>query len=46
MFGRYTEIVNTSVIFNTLNYPQESINTCNTRDHSEWQSDFSLNVSD
>ena len=35
MFDSSAEIVNASVDFNTLCYPEENINTCNTIDESE-----------
>ena len=35
-----TEIENTSVNFNTLNYPEKSVNTYDTDDKSEWERDF------
>ena len=38
------EIENTSVDSNTLNYPEESINTYDTVDGSEWESDFSTDI--
>lgn len=41
-----TEIENTSVGLNTLNYPHESINTCGTGSESEWKNDFSTSISD
>ena len=40
-----TEIENTSVDFDTLNYAEESINTCDTGDESEWESDFYTHIS-
>lgn len=36
---------NTSVNFNTLNYPKESINIYRTGDKSEWESNFSTGTS-
>ena len=41
-----TEIENTSVGLNTLNYPHESINTCGTGSDSEWKNDSSTSISD
>ena len=40
-----TEIENTSVNFNTLNYPEKSVNTYDTDDESEWECDFSTYIS-
>ena len=40
-----TEIENTSVNFNTLNYPEKSVNTYDTDDESEWERDFSTYIS-
>ena len=40
-----TEIENTSVNFNTLNYPEKSVNTYDTDDESEWERDFSTYTS-
>ena len=36
-----TEIENASVDFDALNYQEESINTIDSSDDSEWRSDFS-----
>ena len=41
-----TEIENTSFDFNTLNYQEESINAYDLGHESEWQSDFTRNVSE
>ena len=41
----HTEIENTSVNFNTLNYPEKSVNTYVTDDESEWERDFSTYIS-
>ena len=41
MFDSSTEIENTSADLNTLCYPGENINTCNTSDKSDWESYFS-----
>ena len=37
---------NISVDFRTLNHPEESVNTNNTGDESEWENDFSTDISD
>ena len=41
-----TETENTNVDFNMLNYQKKIINTCNSGDESEWESDFSIDISD
>ena len=45
-FDCKTEIENISFDFNTLCYPEESINICNTSDESERKSYFSTDISD
>ena len=43
---RNIHVENTNVDFNTLNYPEESINKWDTGDESESENDFHTDISD